>query len=737
MHGMDEKKIYENDDVPMKKGKHFLLVVSVIVVVVGLAFLLAMLVPKGEEKYESAITKKLEMNVGERINILDEIDDVANPALYSYSVSDEKIATVNKETGEIVAKDDGKVVVTIKSNNDKNYEKKVEINVTKGKTWIKYDKKNYSCKEGESFNVMINAGGPEIPTIESYSSKNEDIATIEIGTVDGALTNCTDCVAAHVTCKKAGKATLVASSSSNDTASATVTVTASTPTPTPDQPWIKYDKTSYSCKVGETFDVMIRTGGAQNSTIQSYNVENKELATIEIGTTSGSVTNCVDCVAAHVTCKKAGTTNLTAKSSNGATTKVKLAIASKEQTTPTTPEKGWIKFNASTYTCDVGSKFDVMITTGGASTPASVKSYTSSDPTIAKIEIGTVSGAVTNCSDCRAVHVTCNKKGSVTLTATSSTGAKATATVTVNEAPAVEDKGWIKYNATSYSCKVGESFNVMIRAGGASTPVSIKSFASSNTGVATIAAGRTDGVVTNCSDCMAAHVTCKKEGTTNLTAKSSTGVTTSVKVTVAGKAVAVQKVTINEQNLHMMVGDTEQLTTTVLPSNATNKNIIWTSADSSIVSVDANGKITAKKAGHTEIYAQPADGTNIMVWTTVVVYSSKGGVEFTSNNNSVSVCAGKYCYVGKYQCKVGDKFAVRIHAYGKKTTNGHETFASVASYSSANTSIATITAHPTIIVNCTDCFVTEVTCKKAGTTKLTAKNSFGATKSIDIEVTAK
>ena len=179
MHGMDEKKIYENDDVPMKKGKHFLLVVSVIVVVVGLAFLLAMLVPKGEEKYESAITKKLEMNVGERINILDEIDDVANPALYSYSVSDEKIATVNKETGEIVAKDDGKVVVTIKSNNDKNYEKKVEINVTKGKTWIKYDKKNYSCKEGESFNVMINAGGPEIPTIEGRILFATPIAVFE------------------------------------------------------------------------------------------------------------------------------------------------------------------------------------------------------------------------------------------------------------------------------------------------------------------------------------------------------------------------------------------------------------------------------------------------------------------------------------------------------------------------------------------------------------------------------
>ena len=731
MHGMDQKKIYENDDVPMKKGKHFLLVVSVIVVAVGLAFLLAILIPKQEEKYESAITKKLEMNVGERINILEEIDDVANPALYSYSVSDDKIAVVNKETGEIEAKTDGKVVVTIKSNNDKNYEKKVEINVTKEKSWIKYDKKNYSCKEGESFNVMINAGGPEVPFIQDYSSKNTDIATIETGTTSGAVTNCVDCVAAHVTCKKAGTATLEATSSSGDKTTSTVTVTAAS---TQEKPWIKYDKTIYSCKAGETFDVMINTGGAENSRIQSYSVENKDIATIEIGTQSGAVTNCIDCVAAHVTCKKAGTTNLTAKSSNGATTKVKLTVSAKEQTV--SEDKGWIKFNASTYTCDEGNQFDVMINVGGTKTPAGIKSYTTSDPSVATIENGTVSGVVTNCSDCRAVHVTCHKKGNVTLTAYSTTGATAQATVRVNAAT-VDNIGWITYNATSYSCKVGESFNVMIRSGGAATPTSIKSYASSNTSVATIEFGRTDGVVTNCSDCEAAHVTCKKEGTTNLTATSSTGAKTSVKVTVKGKAVPVTKLSINEQNLHLIVGDTQQLTVSIQPSNATNKNVVWTSGDNSIVSVDSKGNIKALKAGHTEIYAQPADGTNIMVWTTVVVYSSKGGVEFSSNENSTSVCGGKYCYVSEYNCKVGDKITVRIHAYGKTVTNGHETYASVASYTSANTSIATITAHPTLIVNCTDCAATQVTCKKAGTTTLTAKNSLGASKSVKLVVTNK
>ena len=126
-----------------------------------------------------------------------------------------------------------------------------------------------------------------------------------------------------------------------------------------------------------------------------------------------------------------------------------------------------------------------------------------------------------------------------------------------------------------------------------------------------------------------------------------------------------------------------------------------------------------------------------MVWTTVVVYSSKGGVEFTSNDNAMSVCGGKFCYVSKYYCKVGETFTAKIQAYGKKTVNGHVTFASVASYTSANTSIATISAHPTLVADCIDCFITQVKCKKAGTTKLSATNSFGASTSIGIEVTSK
>jgi len=45
------------------------------------------------------------------------------------------------------------------------------------------------------------------------------------------------------------------------------------------------------------------------------------------------------------------------------------------------------------------------------------------------------------------------------------------------------------------------------------------------------------------------------------------------------------------------VGMDFQLTATILPVEATNKNVVWTSSDDAVATVDENGKVTAKAAG--------------------------------------------------------------------------------------------------------------------------------------------
>lgn len=69
----------------------------------------------------------------------------------------------------------------------------------------------------------------------------------------------------------------------------------------------------------------------------------------------------------------------------------------------------------------------------------------------------------------------------------------------------------------------------------------------------------------------------------------------------------------------LTLGSTDTLTATVTPDNVTNKALKWISSDSTIVSVDDNGKITALKAGTATITAATTDGSNLSSSCTVTV----------------------------------------------------------------------------------------------------------------------
>lgn len=59
----------------------------------------------------------------------------------------------------------------------------------------------------------------------------------------------------------------------------------------------------------------------------------------------------------------------------------------------------------------------------------------------------------------------------------------------------------------------------------------------------------------------------------------------------------VDGVTMEKHNLSLNVGDYEQLYANVLPVNADNKRLIWTTSNSEIAEVDADGSVTAKRCG--------------------------------------------------------------------------------------------------------------------------------------------
>lgn len=73
--------------------------------------------------------------------------------------------------------------------------------------------------------------------------------------------------------------------------------------------------------------------------------------------------------------------------------------------------------------------------------------------------------------------------------------------------------------------------------------------------------------------------------------------------------VAVTGVTLNKSSLSLVEGNSETLTATVSPDNATNKAVSWKSSDASIASVDGTGKVTAVKAGSATITVSTTDGS--------------------------------------------------------------------------------------------------------------------------------
>lgn len=136
-------------------------------------------------------------------------------------------------------------------------------------------------------------------------------------------------------------------------------------------------------------------------------------------------------------------------------------------------------------------------------------------------------------------------------------------------------------------------------------------WSSSNTSVASVSNGT---------------VTAIKAGTTTITVKTKDGgKTATCAVTVNAKVIPVSDVTLNKTELTLTEGNSETLSATVKPDDATDKTVSWTSSDAIVASVDDNGKVTAVKAGTATITVKTKDGEKTATCKITVVPSSLSG----------------------------------------------------------------------------------------------------------------
>lgn len=83
--------------------------------------------------------------------------------------------------------------------------------------------------------------------------------------------------------------------------------------------------------------------------------------------------------------------------------------------------------------------------------------------------------------------------------------------------------------------------------------------------------------------------------------------------------VPVTGVALNPSTAQVEAGQSVQITANVAPSNATNKQVTWTTANSAIASVSQNGLVTGIAPGTTTVTATTADGNKTATATITVV----------------------------------------------------------------------------------------------------------------------
>lgn len=116
-------------------------------------------------------------------------------------------------------------------------------------------------------------------------------------------------------------------------------------------------------------------------------------------------------------------------------------------------------------------------------------------------------------------------------------------------------------------------------------------WSTTNSGVASVS----DGLITT-----------KSCGTATIRCTAANGVSAQCLVTVS--PIYVKTITINQTDLALYANQTAQLTATVLPENATDSKIKWSSSDEKVAIVGDNGLITAISPGYAKITATANDG---------------------------------------------------------------------------------------------------------------------------------
>ena len=400
-----------------------------------------------------------------------------------------------------------------------------------------------------------------------------------------------------VTGVAAGTAVITAKANDGSNKSATFTVTVT-------KKVIKVTKISLSAstlltKVGRTEKI--------TATVTPTNADNREVTWSSSAPTVASVDQSGNIIAKSV---GNATITVTAKDGSGVTATCWVNVTDIKVT--------GITLNKTTLNIKTGATEQLTARVQPTDATNSKVTWSSNEPTVAEVD--------------QTGMITAKKEGSAVITVTAQDGSGKTATCQVNVTDIKVSGITLSASTLAMQTEDVKQLSVTNITPANATNKALK-WESKNTWVATVDES--------------GNVTAKNPGeaTITVTAADNGGAQATCKVTVTERTVPVIKVTqiqLSQTRASLIEGKELQLTATVLPTDATNQSLTWSSSVEGVATVDPTGKVTAIKAGTTVITATAKDDSGISASCTVQVTVPTVKVTgITLNKTTASVVKGK------------------------------------------------------------------------------------------------
>ena len=470
----------------------------------------------------------------------------------TWSSDDSSVATVD-ENGQVTAVAKGQATITA-TTVDGNKKAACAVTVTESEvpdvpvTSVTMSKKSLTLTEGDTGTLTATVK-PDNATDKTvtWTTSKKSVATVDQNGV--------------VTAVKAGSATITATCGGKK-ATCTVTVKSKV---------IAVTGVSLS---PETVSLNIGGTAALTATVSPSNATNKS---VTWSSDKESVATVSD--SGVVTAVAAGSATITVTTVDGAKTAT-CAVTVKENAVPVTS----VSLSPATLSLVEGDTETITVTVSPSNATDNTVTWSSDYPNVASVD---QEGKVTAISE-----------GSTVIRVVSNDGSNKKAICAVTVYAKVVKVTGVSVAPETLTLTEGASASLKATVAPANATDKSVTWSSSDKTVATVnSSGRVTAVAAGSATITVTTVDGGKTATCAVTVEAA-----------VVPPVEVSSVSLSEESLTLTEGGTASLTATVLPENADNKEVDWSSSDSGVATVDANGLVTAVAAGSATITVTTVDG---------------------------------------------------------------------------------------------------------------------------------